>query len=99
VASGLAVGGKIVPLPEEPWYLDKPERYNDCSVPGARPASHFPAPFETCDSREESWSSPPGSHHLHFHYRYFSVSVTTEKRRASPGACCYAVWEFPSEHR
>lgn len=93
------VGGTTVALPKEPWFLDKPERYDDCGVAGNQPASHFPAPFETCDSREESWSSPPGSHHLHFHYRRFSVSVTTERRKSNPGACCYAIWEFPNRHR
>jgi hypothetical protein len=86
----------VIPLPKEPWYADKGERTDDCvAAMPALPARHFPAPFETCDPREESFSSPPGSGHLHFHYRLFSVALTTARRGERPGTCCYMVWAFP----
>jgi hypothetical protein len=61
----------------------------------APPKRHLPAPFESCDPRVESYSSPPKGHELHFHYRYFSAALTTERRAKSPGVCCYMIWEFP----
>lgn len=83
-------------LPEEPWYHDNPEHTEDC-VPAlsAPPRPHFPAPFEACDPRAESYSSPPGGGGLHFHYRFFSVAATTAQRAQHPKTCCYLVWEFP----
>ena len=85
-----------LPLPDEPWFHDRDDRYDDCVAPlGAMPHPHFPAPFATCDPRVESYSSPPTGSELHFHYRYFSAALTTEKRTGSPGVCCYMVWEFP----
>lgn len=88
-----------MPLPKEPWYSDKPERIDECVTPRAVPARHFPAPFEACDPREEAWHSPPGGPELHFHYRLFSVTLTTERRKRQPGVCCYLIWEFPRSHR
>lgn len=85
-----------LPLPEEPWYRDKPERRDDCvSELKDAPAEHFPAPFERCDPHAESFSSPPGGGELHFHYRYFSAELTRTRRTGAPRTCCYMVWEFP----
>ena len=88
--------GEVLALPEEPWYRDKADKRDDCVAPmPAIPERHFPSPFEACDPRAESWSSPPGGGELHFHYRYFSVELTRRRRAAAPGTCCYMVWEFP----
>jgi hypothetical protein len=93
---GVDAGGAIVALPPEPWYRDKPEHSEDCVPPLATVlARHFPAPFDTCDPRAESYSSPPKGGELHFHYRFFSVALTRQQRAASPDVCCYMVWEFP----
>lgn len=90
------VGGTTLPLPKEPWYADKPDKRDECvaALPSI-PAEHLPAPFEACDPRHESWASPPGSPHLHFHYRFFSAALTREERKHAPGICCYMVWAFP----
>jgi hypothetical protein len=96
VANTAPADASVVPLPKEPWYADKDDRTDDCvaALP-AVPARHFPAPFATCDPREVSYASPPGSPHLHFHYRFFSVALTETHRRAAPDTCCYMVWRFP----
>jgi hypothetical protein len=92
--------GDVVALPEEPWYRDKTEKRDDCVAPlPAIPAKHFPSPFAFCDPRAESWSSPPNSGGLHFHYRYFSVELTKARRRKAPATCCYMIWEFPRRDR
>ncbi len=93
---GSADGGSVVALPVEPWYRDRADRRDDCVAPLATtPRPHFPAPFDTCDPRAESYSSPPTGNSLHFHYRFFSVALTTERRAQSPGVCCYMIWQFP----
>jgi hypothetical protein len=95
-ASSGPVDPAIVALPKEPWYGNDPDHTDECVAPLAKtPARHFPAPFDACDTRVESWASPPGSPGLHFHYRNFSVALTREKRKQTPGVCCYMVWEFP----
>ncbi len=89
----------VLGLPVEPWYRDKPEHSEECVAELAEaPLPHFPAPFEACDTRNESWSSPPGRGGLHFHYRGFSVAATTAHREQHPKTCCYLVWEFPRRH-
>ena len=96
----LAASGTIIPLPAEPWYRDKTDgRRDECepSQPTVSPA-HFPAPFARCDTHVESYASPPGGNELHFHYRFFSVALTTARRVQEPGVCCYMIWEFPSYH-
>lgn len=91
-----APGPGEVALPAEPWYHDKPERYRVCVAAAATPpVPHFPAPFEGCDTRSESFTEPPGGNSLHFHYKDFSVAETTAEREKTPGACCYLVFEFP----
>jgi hypothetical protein len=96
IANTSHVDPGTVPLPEEPWYADKEDRTDECVAPlPAVPSRHFPRPFEACDPREESYSSPPESGHLHFHYRFFSVALTEKRRRKAPGTCCYMVWQFP----
>lgn len=89
----------VLTLPEEPWYHDRPDHTEDCvaALP-VTPRPHFPAPFETCDPRAESFASPPGSGGLHFHYRFFSVDATKAHRVQHPKTCCYLVWEFPRRH-
>ncbi len=96
VASTPAAGA-TVPLPDEPWYRDRTEfRRDECEPPPSPPPQpHFPAPFEACDPRAESWASPPGGSELHFHYRFFSAALTIARRAATPGVCCYMIWEFP----
>jgi hypothetical protein len=85
--------------PAEPWYRDKTDRIDECVAPlAAPPREHFPPPFAACDPRVESYASPPGSGALHFHYRYFSAQLTTERRAREPGVCCYMIWEFPRSH-
>ena len=83
-------------LPAEPWYHDKPERYRVCvDALATPPTPHFRAPFDRCDTRSESFTSPPGGNSLHFHYKDFSVAETTAERARNPNACCYLVYEFP----
>lgn len=89
-------GASLEPLPKEPWYHDKPERIEECVEPIPVPARHFPSPFEACNPAYEAWNSPPGSHELHFHYRFFSVELTSERRKTTPEVCCYMIFEFPS---
>jgi hypothetical protein len=90
------VSGTETPLPDEPWYRDKPEHYDECVDPLAQvPARHFPAPFSACDPREESFTSPPGGNELHFHYRNFSAALTTKQRASHAATCCYMIFEFP----
>ena len=85
-----------IAVPAEPWYHDKPERYRVCVDAAATPPSpHFPAPFDRCDTRSESFTEPPGGNSLHFHYKDFSVAETTAERAKNPNACCYLVFEFP----
>jgi hypothetical protein len=90
------VSGTELPLPDEPWYRDKPEHYDECVAPlPTIPAQHFPAPFSACDPRVESFTSPPGGNELHFHYREFSASLTAQRSTASTATCCYMIFEFP----
>jgi hypothetical protein len=87
-------GTVTIALPEEPWYRDKAEAYEDCVEPLANaPARHFPPPFELCDPRAEI-INPRGSS-AHFHYREFSQAHTTARRATSAGTCCYLIFEFP----
>ena len=98
-ASSAADDRSIAALPEEPWFHDREDRDDDCVAPAAAmPRPHFPPPFAMCDPRAESYASPPSGSSLHFHYRFFSVALTAEKRAKSPGVCCYMVWEFPRHH-
>ncbi|NOU34652.1 MAG: hypothetical protein HOO96_42725, partial [Polyangiaceae bacterium] len=98
-AVDVAVDASVLALPEEPWYHDRPDHTEDCvaALPVA-PRPHFPAPFEACDPRAESFTSPPGGGGLHFHYRFFSAAATTAHRAQHPKTCCYLVWEFPQRH-
>lgn len=97
---GASVALPAVPLPAEPWYRDKADRVDECVAPPATPPRpHFPPPFDACDPRAESYTSPPGSGGLHFHYRNFSARLTTERRARDPGVCCYMIWEFPRRPR
>jgi hypothetical protein len=87
-------GAVTIPLPEEPWYRDKAETYEDCVEPLTTPrARHFPPPFELCDPRAEIINPQGGS--AHFHYRKFSQERTTARRATRAGTCCYLIWEFP----
>lgn len=98
-ASAAAGDGSTMALPEEPWFHDKSDRYDDCVAPLATPPRpHFPSPYAACDTHVESYASPPTGSELHFHYRYFSAALTTQKRASKPGVCCYMVWEFPRHH-
>ncbi|MBL9019931.1 MAG: hypothetical protein JNL83_37445 [Myxococcales bacterium] len=91
-----APGPGEIALPAEPWYRDQPERYRVCVEAAATPPSpHFPAPFDRCDTRSESYTQPPGGNSLHFHYKDFSVAETTAERAKNLNACCYLVFEFP----
>lgn len=91
-----ALGPGEMAVPEEPWYRDKPETYRVCVAASATPpVPHFPAPFEGCDTRSESFTEPPGGNSLHFHYKDFSAAETTAARATDPNACCYLVYEFP----
>ena len=99
LADATATSQDTIALPAEPWYRDKPDRYDDCTPPLAQmPARHFPDPFATCDPHEESYSTPPPGPELHFHYRRFSVALTTSRRATDAATCCYMIWEFP-RHR
>ncbi len=91
-----APGPGEMAVPAEPWYADKAERYRVCVAAATTPpAPHFPAPFEGCDTRSESFTEPPGGNSLHFHYKDFSAAETTAERATNPNACCYLVFEFP----
>ncbi len=98
-AGDVTIDASVLALPEEPWYHDRDDRTEDC-VPAlpVPPRPHFPAPFEACDPRAESYTSPPGGGGLHFHYRFFSVDATKAHRAKHPKTCCYLVWEFPRRH-
>jgi hypothetical protein len=97
VAHADDAGHTIVPVPDEPWYRDRTDgRRDECEAPlVAPPPAHFPAPFEACDPRVESYASPPGHSEMHFHYRFFSAALTRARRATAPGTCCYMIWEFP----
>jgi hypothetical protein len=86
----------VVALPEEPWFHDKAERRDECVPPlSTTPSPHFAAPFDRCDTRSESFTSPPGGTELHFHYRAFSAGLTLQTRSKQPAVCCYMIYEFP----
>jgi len=59
------------------------------------PRPHLSAPFERCDPRVESFTSPPDRQDLHFHYREFSPALTRTQRAVTPDVCCYMTFEFP----
>ncbi len=84
-----------IPLPDEPWFHDKPEAYEDCVAPLVKtPTPHLAPPFERCDPRSQVVNPQVGGS-AHFHYRSFSAQRTNARRASSPGVCCYLIFEFP----